>query len=71
MRGYSIQERSNNSLTIPNELMEFINKDTYSLIIKGSAGKGKTTLSLTILRALNKGNVTIFLRTAYNAWGIA
>src|ERR671922_718216 len=52
MRGYSIQERSNNSLIIPNELMEFINKDTYSLIIKGSAGTGKTTLSLTILRAL-------------------
>src|SRR5919109_510631 len=52
MRGYSIQERSNNSPIIPNELMEFINKDTYSLIIKGSAGTGKTTLSLTILRAL-------------------
>src|ERR671910_122157 len=52
MRGYSIQERSDNSPIIPNELMEFIKKDTYSLIIKGSAGTGKTTLSLTILRAL-------------------
>jgi KaiC/GvpD/RAD55 family RecA-like ATPase len=52
MLGYSIQERSDNSPIIPNELMEFIKKDTYSLIIKGSAGTGKTTLSLTILRAL-------------------
>ena len=52
MRGYSIQERSDNSPILPNELMEFIKKDTYSLIIKGSAGTGKTTLSLTILRAL-------------------
>src|ERR671923_1269871 len=52
MREYSTQEKSDNSLIIPTELMEFVKKDTYSLIIKGSAGTGKTTLSLTILRAL-------------------
>lgn len=38
---------------IPDELMQFVQRDTYSLLIKGYAGTGKTTLSLTILRALN------------------
>jgi predicted ATP-dependent serine protease len=38
---------------IPSELMQFVKHDTYSLLIKGYAGTGKTTLSLTILRVLN------------------
>jgi KaiC/GvpD/RAD55 family RecA-like ATPase len=37
---------------IPFELMQFVQRNTYSLLIKGYAGTGKTTLSLTILRAL-------------------
>jgi KaiC/GvpD/RAD55 family RecA-like ATPase len=37
---------------IPYELMQFVQRNTYSLLIKGYAGTGKTTLSLTILRAL-------------------
>lgn len=40
-------------LYIPSELKEFVEHDTYSLLIKGYAGTGKTTLALTILRALN------------------
>ena len=40
-------------LNIPYELMQFVQRYTYSLLIKGYAGTGKTTLSLTILRALN------------------
>jgi KaiC/GvpD/RAD55 family RecA-like ATPase len=38
---------------IPSELLQFVQRDTYSLLIKGDAGTGKTTLSLSILRALN------------------
>ncbi len=41
------------SVIIPSELMQFVKYNTYSLLIKGYAGTGKTTLSLTILRALN------------------
>jgi KaiC/GvpD/RAD55 family RecA-like ATPase len=52
MRRYPMQEGIEDSAKLPNELMQFVKKDTYSLIIKGSAGTGKTTLSLTILRAL-------------------
>src|SRR5437588_7524186 len=37
---------------IPFELLQFVQRNTYSLLIKGYAGTGKTTLSLTILRAL-------------------
>lgn len=38
---------------IPSELMQFVKHNTYSLLIKGYSGTGKTTLSLTILRVLN------------------
>src|SRR5918996_2384642 len=53
MRKYSRQERTEKSINIPSELMHFVKKDTYSLVIKGAAGTGKTTLSLTILKALD------------------
>ncbi len=51
MRRY--RERVENSGSIPIELMQFVKKDSYSLVIKGAAGTGKTTLCLTILRALD------------------
>lgn len=53
MRKYLRQERTEKSINIPSELMHFVKKDTYSLVIKGAAGTGKTTLSLTILKALD------------------
>ena len=53
MRKYSRQERTEKSINIPSELMQFVKRDTYSLVIKGAAGTGKTTLSLTILKALD------------------
>lgn len=41
------------SYNIPPELMQFVSRDSYSLLIKGHAGTGKTTLALTILKILN------------------
>lgn len=38
---------------IPNDLLQFLNNETYSLLIKGDSGVGKTALCLTILKALN------------------
>jgi KaiC/GvpD/RAD55 family RecA-like ATPase len=52
MKRFPIQEK-NNPAKLPDELMQFVKKDTFSLIIKGGVGTGKTTLSLTILRALD------------------
>jgi KaiC/GvpD/RAD55 family RecA-like ATPase len=39
---------------IPFELTEFMKNDTCSLLVKGRAGSGKTTLSLSILRSLRE-----------------
>src|SRR5919205_636382 len=49
----SNNEQTEKLVHIPYELMQFVQRNTYSLLIKGYAGTGKTTLSLTILRALN------------------
>jgi KaiC/GvpD/RAD55 family RecA-like ATPase len=51
MRSFPKQEI--NRSKIPDELIQFVKKDSFSLIIKGAVGTGKTTLSLTILKALD------------------
>jgi KaiC/GvpD/RAD55 family RecA-like ATPase len=48
---------------IPEELMHFIQRDTYSLLIKGFAGTGKTTLALTILKTLGSKNNFFYIST--------
>jgi KaiC/GvpD/RAD55 family RecA-like ATPase len=50
-------------ISIPDELMQFVQRNTYSLLIKGSAGTGKTTLSLTILRALKVKSNFFYIST--------
>jgi KaiC/GvpD/RAD55 family RecA-like ATPase len=47
----------------PEELMQFIQRDTYSLLIKGFAGTGKTTLALTILKTLGSKNNFFYIST--------
>jgi KaiC/GvpD/RAD55 family RecA-like ATPase len=59
----SIITTMNNSVHIPNELIDFVNRETYSLLIKGNAGTGKTTLALTILRALNINKNCLYIST--------
>src|SRR5919197_269484 len=53
-------EKSNG---IPPELMQFVQRNSYSLLIKVSAGTGKTTLSLTILRALKVKSNFFYIST--------
>ena len=50
-------------ISMPPELMRFIERDSYSLLIKGYAGTGKTTLALTILRALGRRNSFFYIST--------
>jgi KaiC/GvpD/RAD55 family RecA-like ATPase len=60
----SIVNRTNNNfLDIPPELGEFVRNDTYSLLIKGLSGTGKTTLSLSILRSLKARNNFFYIST--------
>lgn len=60
----SIVNRSNYSFldTLP-ELGEFVRNDSYSLLIKGRSGTGKTTLSLSILRSLKARNNFFYIST--------
>ena len=51
------------SMHMPEELMDFIQRDTYSLLIKGLAGTGKTTLALTILKTLGSKNNFFYIST--------
>ena len=48
---------------IPHELMQFLRGDSFSLLIKGAAGTGKTTLALTILRVLKIRKNFLYLST--------
>ncbi|MDQ3848488.1 MAG: hypothetical protein M3261_05995, partial [Thermoproteota archaeon] len=48
---------------IPEDLLKFIQRDTYSLLVKGYAGTGKTTLALTILNVLGVKNDFFYIST--------
>jgi KaiC/GvpD/RAD55 family RecA-like ATPase len=48
---------------IPNDLVNFLKQDTYSLIIKGVAGTGKTTLALTILKEMQIKTNCLYIST--------
>jgi KaiC/GvpD/RAD55 family RecA-like ATPase len=48
---------------IPEDLLKFIQRDTYSLLVKGYAGTGKTTLALTILNVLGVKNNFFYIST--------
>jgi KaiC/GvpD/RAD55 family RecA-like ATPase len=64
-----LDEKSNeidtlaDSPKIPRELLGFVERDSFSLLIKGSAGTGKTTLALTIVRGLIRGGKLLYLST--------
>ena len=48
---------------IPPELKQFLQRDTYSLLIRGKYGSGKTALSLTILRSLKATDNFFYIST--------
>jgi KaiC/GvpD/RAD55 family RecA-like ATPase len=49
--------------SIPSELKQFFERGGRSLLIKGAAGTGKTTLALTLLRALNVTGKFLYIST--------
>jgi KaiC/GvpD/RAD55 family RecA-like ATPase len=56
-------EEGGRPISMPDELVRFIQRDSYSLLIKGYAGAGKTTLALTILRALGTRDNFFYIST--------
>ncbi|MFL6496238.1 MAG: RAD55 family ATPase [Nitrososphaera sp.] len=60
----SVKDSTNDRLPqIPRDLLHFIQRDTYSLLVKGYAGTGKTTLALTILKLLGIKNNFFYIST--------
>ncbi len=48
---------------IPDELIKFLKQDTYSLLIKGHAGTGKTTLALSMLHKMKVYKNCLYIST--------
>ena len=60
---YMINKKTPGFLDIPYELKGFMKNDTYSLLVKGRSGTGKTTLALSILRSLKPKNNFFYIST--------
>jgi KaiC/GvpD/RAD55 family RecA-like ATPase len=63
MNGPPMRSSATKSDQIPDELERFVRRDTYALLIKGKAGTGKTTLSLTILKTLGQASNFFYIST--------
>ena len=69
-KGYSVHaeqkkiKKKNSAIGhLPPELLKFVNNDTYSLLIKGKPGTGKTTLALTLMDNLNYDGNYFYIST--------
>jgi KaiC/GvpD/RAD55 family RecA-like ATPase len=58
-----ITQKNNAIGHLPPELLKFVNNDTYSLLIKGKPGTGKTTLALTLMDNLNYDGNYFYIST--------
>jgi KaiC/GvpD/RAD55 family RecA-like ATPase len=48
---------------LPHELLKFVKNDTYSLLVKGKPGSGKTTFALTLMDNLNHNSNFFYIST--------
>ena len=48
---------------LPSELLKFVKNESYSLLIKGKPGTGKTTFALTLLDSLNDDSNYFYIST--------
>ena len=55
--------RRNNMGHLPSELLKFVKNESYSLLIKGKPGTGKTTFALTLLDNLNDDSNYFYIST--------
>lgn len=54
---------ASSQIHIPSELVKFLKQDTYSLLIKGYAGTGKTTFALSMLREMKIDKNCLYMST--------
>ena len=55
--------RRTNMGNLPSEILKFVNNESYSLLIKGRPGTGKTTFALTLLDNLNDDSNYFYIST--------
>ena len=48
---------------MPTELLKFVNNDSYSLLVKGNPGTGKTTFALTLMDNLDHNSNYFYIST--------
>ena len=48
---------------LPKELLKFVKNDSYSLLVKGKPGTGKTTFALTLMDNLNHDSNYFYIST--------
>ena len=48
---------------LPNEILKFVKNDSYSLLVKGKPGAGKTTFALTLMDNLNHDSNYFYIST--------
>src|SRR6476620_5967591 len=48
---------------LPNEILKFVKNDSYSLLVKGKPGTGKTTFALTLMDNLNHDSNYFYIST--------
>ena len=48
---------------LPNEILRFVKNDSYSLLVKGKPGTGKTTFALTLMDNLNHDSNYFYIST--------
>lgn len=56
-------EKKKNVGHLPSELLQFVKNESYSLLIKGKPGTGKTTFALTLLDNLNDDSNYFYIST--------
>ena len=55
---------------IPPELANFVSRDSYSLLIKGAAGTGKTALALSVIRNMERRGSLLYICTRTSPSGL-
>ena len=57
------EPRNPTGYEIPEELARHVTRESYSLLVKGDGGTGKTTHALSLLLELSEGHNFLFLAT--------
>ncbi len=61
--GFAKDKKKKNVGNLPSEILKFVKNESYSFLIKGNPGTGKTTFALTLLDNLNDDSNYFYIST--------